>query len=125
MAVESDPSWLTNAVAGLGAAVTALATWAWKHTHKRIDDVNNKTDTFLTNESFLQHIKTRDDRLSHIDHALEKHEAVVGKLFEKLDEVADRTEVRFTVTEKENRLRHDTLVQGQTQILVALESLKK
>ena len=123
--MQSDPGWMTAAISALGASFTGLSTWAWLHTHKRIDTVESKVSGYVTNEAFMQHTRTRDERLDRIDAALNKQEDITGKLFERLDEVMEKTELRFLTTEKENRTRHEVLLDGQTRMLVALEGLKK
>ena len=125
MSAENDPSWMSQAIGALGIAVTALSTWAWKHTHKRIDTVESKVDRYITNEAFLQHTKTRDERLDRIDAVLLHHDGTAAKMFSKLDDAIAKTELRFVLTDKENRVRHEALLEGQTRMLVALEALKK
>ena len=105
--MQSDPGWMTAAISALGASFTGLSTWAWLHTHKRIDTVESKVSGYVTNEAFMQHTRTRDERLDKIDAAMEK------------------TEMRFLIADKENRIRHEALLDGQTKMLVALEGLKK
>lgn len=125
MSAENDPGWMSQAIGALGVAVTALSTWAWKHTHKRIDTVEAKADSYVTMQAFLQHTQTRDERLDKIDAALLKHDGTAAKMFDRLDDAIAKTELRFVLTDKENRVRHEALLEGQTRMLVALESLKK
>jgi hypothetical protein len=107
MKMQTDPGWMTAAISALGASFTGLSTWAWLHTHKRIDTVETKANSYVTNEAFMEHTRTRDERLDRIDAAMEK------------------TEMRFLIADKENRIRHEALLDGQTKMLVALEGLKK
>jgi hypothetical protein len=125
MSAENDPSWMSQAIGALGVAVTALSTWAWKHTHKRIDTVEAKVDKYVTMQAFMQHTQTRDERLDRIDAALLKHDGTAAKMFDRLDDAIAKTELRFVLTDKENRVRHEALLEGQTRMLVALEALKK
>lgn len=87
-------------MAGLGAALAALGTWAWAHTHSRIKDVEMKADSKASIEEV--------DR--HRDH--------IAKLFDKIAELSDKTEVRFSVMEKAGFERH-------IELLNAIHELKK
>ena len=101
--MESNPDaqgWMAKALAGMGVALTALATWAWNHTHKRIDNVDTKADAKADNAEV--------DR--HRDH--------IAKLFDKLEELGDKTEVRFAVMEKSGFERH-------VELLNAIHGIKK
>lgn len=117
MSSDNDPSWIAQTIGAMGAAVTALATWAWTHTHKRINDRVEKA-------SFKEYAKARGERLDKIDETLSRHEEITEKLFDKIEELNDQTSVKFSISEKENRIRHEALLSTQTQILVAIERLK-
>ena len=95
-----DVGLAAKIMGGLGAALAALGTWAWAHTHSRIKDVDMKADTKASSEEV--------DR--HRDH--------IGKLFDKVQELSDKTEVRFTVMEKAGFERH-------IELLNAIHGLKE
>lgn len=93
-----DVGWLAGAVTALGAALTALGTWAWNHTHGRIRDVDLKADGKADGKA------TNDEMTRHRDY--------IGKLFEKIEELGDKTEVRFTVVESKAADRHIELMKA-------------
>ena len=95
-----DVGLAAKIMGGLGAALAALGTWAWAHTHSRIKDVDMKADTKASSEEV--------DR--HRDH--------IGKLFDKVQELSDKTEARFTVMEQTGFDRH-------IELLNAIHSIKK
>jgi len=105
--MQNEPSWMAQTIGALGVALTGLSAWAWRHTHTRIDTVETRVENYVTNEAFMLHTKTRDERLDKIDMAMEK------------------TEMQFLMAERDNRVRHEALLDGQTKMLVALEALKK
>ena len=119
----SDPdtqSWLSSLVAGLGAAVAALGTWAWRHTHKLIGDkadmksldalTKRVEDHAITRDAFDQHTKSDEQQLGAIDKELGMQRGHIAKLFDKLEELGDKTEVRFAVMEKAGFERHVELL---------------
>jgi hypothetical protein len=57
--MQNEPGWMTQAMTALGVVVTGISAWAWKHTHPRIDSIDDKTHNYVTNEAFMQHTKTR------------------------------------------------------------------
>src|SRR3990167_16968 len=79
-------------MAGLGAALAALGTWAWAWTHRRIESVDKKADSKASAEEV--------DR--HRDH--------IAKLFDKISELSDKTEIKFTVLERQSTDRHIELL---------------
>lgn len=107
MSPNDGNGYLHTVLAGVGGALLALGTWAWNMTHKRIDMVAEKADSFMTKTDLQAHITYEEKRLDKIDQQM-------IRIYEKFDE-----------TEKDGRVRHDALVDGHTKILVALESLKK
>lgn len=112
MAPGDGNEYLNLLVGGLGSSLAALSAWSWQHTHRRIDAVDKRMNVVVTNESFAANMKSRDERLDKIDTALERQDAVTGKLFDKLEEAMDKTEVRFTLTERQNFDRHLELLKA-------------
>jgi len=95
-----DVGLAAKIMGGLGAALAAIGTWAWAHTHARIKDVDMKADTKASAEEV--------DR--HRDH--------ISKLFDKISELSDKTEIKFTVLERQSTDRH-------IELLNAIHSIKK
>ncbi len=64
---------------GMGTALTLIATWAWSHTHKRIDDAWKEIDEKADNEELIRardslvsifeqfRIHDKDDRDRHVE----------------------------------------------------------
>lgn len=88
-------------LAGAGAALTALATWAWNHTHSRIKDMDDtKADRnalcnlvkkveehMITKEVFDQHLESDEKQLGAIDSELSVQRGHIAKIFDKLEDV--------------------------------------
>ena len=53
--MTEDPDLLSKLLAAMGVALTALGTWAWNHTHKRIDTIASKTDEKADLEEVNRH----------------------------------------------------------------------
>lgn len=92
MSAPDDPDILSKVTAGLGAALTALATWAWAHTHKRVDAVDAKID----------------GKASTVE--VDRHRDHIAKLFDKVQELSDKTDMRFSKMESDNFSRHVELL---------------
>ena len=131
MSLGTDPDaqgWMAKALAAMGVALTALATWAWNHTHKRIDgkaemktldDLARRVeDHTISRGEFDQHAKSDEQQLAAIGAEIGVQRNNIGKLFDKIDEAVDRTEVRFVTIEKQSFERH-------VELLNAIHALKK
>ena len=94
-----DVGLAAKIMAGMGAALAALGTWAWAHTHKRIEQVDKKAESKASAEEV--------DR--HRDH--------IAKLFDKIGELSDKTEIRFAAVESKASDRH-------VELLNAIHSIK-
>lgn len=92
MTAPDDPGILAKVTVGLGAALTALGTWAWHHTHARIKDTETKMDSKASSDEV--------DR--HRDH--------ISKLFDKVQELSDKTDLRFAAVEARASDRHVELL---------------
>lgn len=92
MPTPESQGWLTTLIGGLGAALAALGTWAWKHTHERLDVVDKKYDSKANKED------------------VERHRDYIARLFEKIEELGNKTEVRFAAVERQNHERHVELL---------------
>ena len=113
MSAPPDTGYLHSLVAGLGAALAAVGTWAWSHTHKRIDTV---TDGSVSQKSFDAHQKDEHEHRERMDESIAGARATQAKLFDKIQELSDKTEVRFTVNEKTAVDRHIELLNAIHQI---------
>jgi len=103
MTPSEEPGWLKEAFVALSAAVSFLATWAWKHTHKRIDEK-------VSHEVFIQHQKSDEQQLEKISAEIAIQRQHTTKLFEKLEDLSDQTSVKFTVLERLSTDRHIELL---------------
>lgn len=122
MAEPTDHEWIWKIVAGLWAAVTALATWAWHHTHKLVDGkadgkaldalTRRVEEHTISRDMFEQHVKSDDQQLAGIAKEMDTQRANVVKLFEKIEEAVDRTEVRFSRIEQQAHDRHVQLLEA-------------
>ena len=72
--------------------MAAIGTWAWSHTHKRIDNVDGKIEGKADSEEV--------DR--HRDH--------ISRLFEKIEELGAKTEIRFSTVDRQAHERHIELL---------------
>lgn len=90
--------WMGAAITALGAALSALAAWAWNHTHSRIKDVDGKADKKADKD------QTNGELIRHRDY--------IGKLFDKIEEMGDKTEVRFSSVEARAADRHIELMKA-------------
>lgn len=90
--------WMTKALGAMGVALTALGTWAWNHTHSRIKDVDTKADGKAD--------------AGATNGELTRHRDYIGKLFEKIEELGDKTEVRFSAVESKAADRHIELMKA-------------
>ena len=95
-----DIGLLGKLIGAMGVALTALGTWAWSHTHKRIDNVGDK----------LEGKASADEVMVQRGH--------IAKLFDKVEELGDRTELRFSAQDARAHQMH-------IELLNAIHSLKK
>ena len=90
MALE-DPGILAQITAGFGVALSALGTWAWKHTHKRIDGVEEKT---VLRDQFQMH-SDQDERLFlQLKQELSEHRADIGQIFNQMRDMEKNSHER-------------------------------
>lgn len=68
------------------------------------------TDTSVTQKVFYDHEKQGDRRLSELTDTLTGYKATQVKLFEKINELSDKTETRFTSVEGKASDRHVELL---------------
>ena len=74
------------------AALSAVVTWAWVHTHGRIEKVDKKSDD-------------KADRAE-----VDRHRDHISKLFDKISDMDRRTEQRFMEVERISHDRHVELL---------------
>lgn len=94
LSVDPDSGWMGKALMGMVAALTAVVSWAWSHTHSRIKDLDMKTDR-------------KADAVE-----VERHRESIAKLFDKLDELDHKTEERFTQSDTRSSDRHIELLKA-------------
>jgi len=91
--------FLATLLAGMGAAVLALATWAWYHTHNRIDGKADKeafdslskqvVDHSISRDVFNEHVRSDEQQLGALTDEMKTQREHIGKIFDKIDEVKD------------------------------------
>lgn len=92
-----DPGLWAKIAAGFGAALAALGTWAWAHTHTRIDrkadaqtfmDLKNRVETHMVGKAvFEEHLRSDERQLEAINNEMSNQRGNIGKLFDKVEEV--------------------------------------
>ena len=99
-----DNSLLSKIIGVLVAVIGALTGWAWTSTHKRIDKMEERTEDKASNSEVNR----------QRDH--------IALLFEKISELGDKTEVRFSRVEQQAADRHVELLNA---IHANLSAIKK
>ncbi len=103
MSAEGDPGLIAKILGGVSAALTAIATWAWAHTHKRIDEKADKEMLVaLTTEmrdklsaaEFEGYVKATERRFDEIGSELTTQRGHITKIFDKLEDMNRRAEDR-------------------------------
>ena len=67
--------------AGVGAALAALGTWAWSHTHSRIDRLETRT---ITKEDFQMHAESDERIMGKIEEEQSTQREHIGKIFDQM-----------------------------------------
>ena len=111
MTPSENSGYLHSLVAGLGAALLAIGTWAWNMTHKRID-------TTVMKDLFDAHIKNDEKELKGIHDEITLQRGNIAEVFDRIDALSDETQTRFTVNDKQAFERH-------LQLLEAIRESKK
>lgn len=114
MAAPDGEGYLHSLVAGLGAVLMALGTWAYNFIHKRIDGIS---DAGIRKDTFEEHMKSDEKTMAAINAEITTQRQNVAKLFDKIEELGDKTETRFTVNEK-------TAVDRHIELLNAIHNIK-
>ena len=117
--------WVGEIVAAAGVVATGVIGWLYKAMHKRIDDMENGEGKMVKASVFDSWMQRRDEQLQGLADGMKQQKEDAQKQFDRIGVVLDRTEARFLSMDKEQRIRHDALSATQTQILVAVEALKK
>lgn len=96
-----DAGLLAKITAGIGAALAAISTWAWTHTHKRIDEKADK-DAFeklseridshtISRDMFEEHVKSDERRLEDLNDEITTQRGNISKLFDKMSDMDHRS----------------------------------
>lgn len=87
-----DPATVLWIAGGLGTITLAIATWAWSHTHKRIDDVHDGLKSKAENSELTRVRDTQSDIFGeikeHDQQDRERHTQLIhtmGRLEGKVD----------------------------------------
>ena len=87
MSTGSDPDLWAKIAGGFGAALSALGTWAWGHTHKRIDKVES---ALISKDEFDAHIKADEKIQSTIAAELTTQRGHIGKIYDQMRDMEDK-----------------------------------
>ena len=113
---------MAKMVAAAGGLLTIFGAWfgLHKYTHGKIDGkADMKTldalakrveEYAISRDVFDQHVKSDEQQLESIGKEISVQRGNIGKLFDKIDEASDRTEVRFVTIEKQSVDRHIELL---------------
>lgn len=83
----SDPDLWAKIAGGFGAALSALGTWAWGHTHKRIDAIDERT---ITRDDFNAHVRNDEKVQGAIKGELEVQRGHIGKIYDQMRDMEDK-----------------------------------
>lgn len=82
---------IEKVLAALGAAIVGLGTWAWTHTHKRIDvnaeRLNDMSESHITREEFERHEQYEREQFESLRKEQHIQRGHIGKVFDKLESV--------------------------------------
>jgi hypothetical protein len=89
---SEDPTLMGKIFGGVGAALAAISTWAWTHTHKRIDEKADK-EAFdklaahvdahsISRDLFEQHVANDERQLAAITDEIDKQRGHTEKIFD-------------------------------------------
>jgi predicted transcriptional regulator len=89
-----DDDILAKIAAGLATALAAIGTWAWHHTHKRIDMAADKEafdklserveNNTITRAEFNEHAKSDERQLNAINGEMSTQRDHIGKIFDQM-----------------------------------------
>ena len=125
-----DIGFMAKMVVAGGSLLTLFGTWfgLHKYTHGKIDRKADKDafdklserveDHTISRDAFDQHSQSDERQLGAINGEMAVQRGHIAKLFDKIEELGDKTEVRFTVTEAKATDRH-------IELLNAIHGLKK
>jgi predicted aconitase len=99
-----DASLLAKIATGLGAALTALGAWAWKHTHdvlmtkadkEAFDRLADKIENHsISKAEFEQHTKNDDVHFAAINTDMHTARTNIAKIFDKLEDVRNTIDTK-------------------------------
>ena len=103
-----DAGILGKLLAGAGAALAALGTWAWRHTHSRIDRVDTAKadkDAFdklaakvenhtISKDAFEQHVKSDERQLSDLNIQIGTQRSHIAKIFDQMRDMENAAHAR-------------------------------
>ena len=126
MALQSDSDLTSKILAGAVAALAAAWGWMLRATHQKIDGKATKEafetlekkveDHMITKAQFGEHVKADERQLADLSDEMERRRNIEATLFEKIEEVGSKTEVRFTQVERAASERHVELLNAIHEI---------
>lgn len=86
-----EATLLEKILTAVGAGFLAIGTWAWNHTHKRIDHTEDKvsdmSEQFIAREEFARHEAYEREQFAALRAEQDIQRAHVAKIFDKLEQV--------------------------------------
>ena len=112
--MADESGWANQLIAGLGVAVTALGTWAWNSTHKKIDDMAAKIPSKESLDSIGKRIDdhTLEDNKQQtaIKDELTLHRGHIAKIFDRLTDMDATSEQRYRELTEKSHEQHVALL---------------
>ena len=121
---------MAKMVAAAGGLVTLFGAWfgLHKYTHGKIDMKTDKElfdklserveDHTISRDTFDEHARSDERQLNAINGEIAIQRGNIKDIFEKISELNDKTEVKFTVLERQSTDRH-------IELLNAIHSITK
>jgi hypothetical protein len=116
MSSVDEPNLLSKALAVAMAALAAAWGWMLHATHQKIDGKADKEafvnltqrveDHMITKAQFDEHVKSDDRQLSELNAEMGRRRDNEEKLFDAVQDLGDKTEVRFAQVESTASDRH-------------------
>ena len=87
-----ETSYLKEIVAISGTLITGMATWAWTHTHKRIDDLSDHIEEhMITKDTFNAHTEDNQQRFMQLTAESNTSRAITAKIFDQMRDMEKTT----------------------------------
>ena len=93
-----DPDLWAKIAGGFGTALAALGTWAWGHTHKRIEDAEKRVmerlekieNKAISRDDFDAHAHNDEKVQGSIKEELEVQRGHIGKIYDQMRDMEQK-----------------------------------